>query len=239
MKFYNWLNEGTPLSSEKLADMIEKHCQQFLKEWRHNILWSGRKSKAYGNFTPLSLKQIRTDRIPRDTPKKLHDVLDYYFKKKFGKKLRSETLFCTGSIETAKEFGAPYMVFPIGKYEVYWSDINDLTIWIPKLFANFNEENFQVQNQISAVLKGWGNGLFKKFSDIPNTWNFPDTVEGFEEIEDWANKNVKKIVDIYHKGNLGKVNHTQNEIMLDCKDLYLVYPHDYKDLKSILMDRGY
>lgn len=49
-----------------------------------------------------AIKKVRKDRKPRDLDINTHNKVDEYFYEKFGIKFRSQSLFCTGSINNAK-----------------------------------------------------------------------------------------------------------------------------------------
>lgn len=63
---------------------------------------------------------------PRDSPKKLHDEMNRFFKEKFGWAARSHAMFVTGDYEQAKTYGPISLIFPIGKFQSLWSpDVYD------------------------------------------------------------------------------------------------------------------
>jgi hypothetical protein len=77
-------------------------------------LFSGRKSEK-----DFLMKDVRKDRIPKDTSQMKHIYYDLKFEEKFGIPLRSQTIFCTSNFITAKVYGNAYYIFPIDKYEIY------------------------------------------------------------------------------------------------------------------------
>ena len=141
MRFKQFINEE---EENGLKDMIEQDCAEFLsKSQREGFLVRGMK----GDLTKSSYKEIvhqtrpdggsstvdfynigtRMNRQPSDTPLKTHEMLDSWFYYNLGIKARSQTVFCFGSsdrgvLET-KEYGDPYLVFPIGKFKFVWSDL--------------------------------------------------------------------------------------------------------------------
>lgn len=119
------LNEAKVLAFVDLIKLLHKDCKPFLNEWakpqkgHRDILFmfSGRKSSK-----DFEKKSVRMNRTPVDTHPLVHKALDDAFEKKFGHRARSNSMFCTGSVVTAKSYGDPYMIFPIGKYRYLWSE---------------------------------------------------------------------------------------------------------------------
>jgi hypothetical protein len=113
----------------KVLEVIYTHCMPFLNDlWkggyskgRSELLYSGRNES-----NPYIMKQIRQDRRPSDTSKEKHELFDRLFYEEFKIKGRSQCLFGTGDRMTA--YGAStYMIFPMGKYKVLWSNkVRDL-----------------------------------------------------------------------------------------------------------------
>lgn len=126
MKFYNYLNEL--YADYNTINIIEylKKCKPFINDWKkaksENFLYSGRKLSA-----KYIIKKVRQDRKSLDTPINLHRLVDDEFEKLFDIKARSQTLFCTPNMAMARRYGVPYYIFPVGKYEIIWSDsVGDL-----------------------------------------------------------------------------------------------------------------
>lgn len=60
----------------------------------------------------------------------VHDKLDGLFYKKFGWKVRSEGVFCTGRKSETLMYGITYIIFPKGQFKFVWSpDVLDLYTW--------------------------------------------------------------------------------------------------------------
>lgn len=119
MRFYNYLTEEKP---EIIIKSIEDKCQPFLKDWNGNFfLYSGR--RKINDFT---IKKIRKNRKPSDTPLEVHNLIDDWFYKNFGVRARSNSIFCIYN-KSQEFYGTPHIVFPIGKYtSLYSYDIVDL-----------------------------------------------------------------------------------------------------------------
>ena len=72
------------------------------------------------SLTSFRTVDVRKDRQPLDTSKHVHSLLDAYFQKRFGVKVRSEGLFTTGSKSGAALYGMPNYVFPVGEFKFIW-----------------------------------------------------------------------------------------------------------------------
>lgn len=129
MRFYNYVNEGKSFyDGQKAAPEVKKllsKCKPFIKDYKKTgftngdmWLFSGRKYDG-----DITVKSVRKDRNPKDTPKIVHDLVDDYFEDKFGYRPRSESVFTTGLKNEASRYGMVYLIFPIGKYKILWSSM--------------------------------------------------------------------------------------------------------------------
>jgi hypothetical protein len=75
MKFYSYLNEQ--LNEEDIIiDFIKKNCKPFIKEYekfglsidKNEFLYSGRRDKS-----SYTIRKVRKDRKPSDTPEIIHN----------------------------------------------------------------------------------------------------------------------------------------------------------------------
>jgi len=117
--------EGSYISDD-FIDKIKHDCAYYFHEVGYEKpLYRGVKKiiKEYDIIIP------RKNRLPLDTPKEIHNELDKLFKKKFGWKVRSEGVFCSGWKMEVTNYGEPYIIIPIGKFKYVWSpEIRDLTV---------------------------------------------------------------------------------------------------------------
>ena len=68
------------------------------------------------------------NREPVDTDHNVSSTADKWFEKKFGIKYRSNSLFVTGNLGTAEEYGETVAIFPIGEFSFCWSPkVSDFT----------------------------------------------------------------------------------------------------------------
>lgn len=123
MRLINYLNEAIDIESR--FDLIERNCKPFLRDLSrvdYGVLYSGRQSREI-----FIERDVRKNRKPKDMDLKIHGWVDDWFYKKFGIRARSNSLFCTSEINVALTYGTPYIICPIGKYEIIWSpEIRDL-----------------------------------------------------------------------------------------------------------------
>lgn len=182
MRFNNYINEDQKDKhmqlSEKILDYIQNNCKKYIKEYIRNgkLLWSGRKKKEpYYN-----IKKIRKDRRPTDTPIRIHNLLDDYFEKHFGVRLRSNSLFCYTNMYDVLKYGEPYLICPVGDYETYYHPkVHDLYVQMKQLvLKNIEIDDFDMKSYDVNVI------IYDKH---------PKFIDRFE-------KNVEKLVEGYKKG---------------------------------------
>jgi len=134
MRLHQYLNED--IIKERI-ELIEKNCQPFLKDLKKlnnkNLLYSGRPVTI--NFTK---KKVRKNRKPKNTPEKLHNLMDDWFYGKFGVRSRSNAIFCIFEYREADLYGEPHVIFPIGKYKAVSSPI------VLDLYAFFEDSFFNL-----------------------------------------------------------------------------------------------
>lgn len=114
----------------KSITSIYKDCKPYLKDLHSKLpygehLYSGRKSRG----AMFIERSVRKDRQSTDTHKEIHDDFDRTFQYEYGWKGRSNSLFCSGDMSDAEEYGTLFMIFPQGQYKVaYHPEIGDLYI---------------------------------------------------------------------------------------------------------------
>ena len=199
MKIRKYLNEEDWFDLDEMLDLIEKDCKPFLKDWKrsgaNDFLYTGRK-----NLGEFEKRKVRKNREPKDTPVELHHLVDKWFHKKFGIKARSNVVFCTFDVDEVYRYGDPYFVFPIGKYKAISSPM------IQDLFLTMQSESYHTK-------------------DIPMA-GFSFSKNGFKDLDKLPDIKQKVIDNIIKKMEKSKYTDKlivhQNEIMLWCKEYYLV-----------------
>lgn len=205
MKFYKYLNEN--ILDVIDMDKIKKDCSLYfknLKKGGYNFLYSGRK----GITDIVTKKKIRKNRRPLDTPEILHDLLDRKFLMEFGVKARSESLFAKADKQVGF-YGRPYYVFPIGNYNLIWSDKID------DLFTYLDVKVRDLYDASSA------RRFFNDIKDDPEEYRN----EVLKEIENIIEKEImptykeSKVLQV-HQGRLSEVMVVADSVwLMDCKSI--------------------
>jgi len=168
MKLKQYLNEYAYTGDVVDWSPITKDCKPFIKELKgaHNLLLRGSRKSNPG----IIKVKPRQDRRPMSTLPKVHDMLDGFFKAKFGWKPRSTGVFCSGSLNTALFYGPVNSVWPIGNFKFLWS---------PKVSDLFSHLTDQVN---TTEHDGWSYWL--------------DNPDGLKAIVDtYTDKNLPKAID--------------------------------------------
>lgn len=147
----------------------------------------------------------RDKRFTLDSSSFLVKHFNEHFEDKFGVRIRSKGTFCGSSI-MANSYGDLYLIFPIGKFDYYWSkDVPDLFSW--------------------SEYKNW----------YDDCHSFDATVNEDDSMLQKADGDIKDIVSTYKKNaNLkealwnGERFFQGNEVMIDCDKFYLLNLHDWK-----------
>lgn len=229
MRFEQYLTEGYMEKFEANWEKVEKDCAPYLSDIRKI---SKRQQYPYylirGSFTDVpkpwgEIASVRKNRRPKDTNSLVHRITDDYFLAKHGFRMRSQGLF-TKSVEgSVSQYGHVHIVFPIGKYKIYWGkDVNDLLTYIG---------NDRIKDAIYSRLEhttddeDWWDTVYNRMADslMDNTFeiDFPEYVGELK----------KAVVDIldglkFKKGDLNRALTTISEIVVDC-DKYWMFPEDH------------
>ncbi len=236
MRFKQYLTEGNKLPVETVLTMVYDKSKPFIKDLvkggfsyynkQDSLMMSGRKG-----YDPTITKKVRQDRSSKDTPEDTHKLMDNEFNKKFGIKARSQTIFCTGDLHTARGYGSTvYLIFPIGKYEIIWS---------PKYRDLYNDTNSIFYNPMKDLEKSeikiwreWGeNGKNDKEREDAE----------FKKASDTYNKRMdsisKEVVSSYQKDNIVQALRSTNEIMLYTKQYIGFRRNDWDFILKSYIDK--
>lgn len=229
MKFYNYLNEQPQeiLNPDQITQMLESNCRNYLKDlkqvnFKRPFLLSGRSK----NKSPIFKGTVRKNRQPKDTPQSLHDLINDKFEEKFGVRLRGNSLFITGRTTEAKQYGKPYIIFPINEYQVYWSEkVNDLYAYF---FSYLEDFYFRTR-----IYKEEANDIFSYVStgDISYVQkpNFVDelnlAVDQWKEFREKFLQRLNFIIKTFEQGKMEEGLKTGVEIMLYCNQYYAFELH--------------
>lgn len=108
---------------------IEKNCGPYLKEVGgyanalfHNPMFRG-VHQSPDSQDPVAILGVKQSRDPVDTPIDVQRLVDHWFVQKSGIAFRSSSVFCTGGMSTANQYGDPVVVLPVGEYRYCWSPV--------------------------------------------------------------------------------------------------------------------
>jgi hypothetical protein len=230
MRLKQYINEGKTSSFEEVITTIMDKCQPVIKELlpfhkNDSLLYSGRK-----NTSDMFIGKVRTDRKPMDTPIDKQKMMDLLFKKYHGWKPRSNSIFCTGDIAQANDYGKVYAIFPIGRFKYLWNPhIRDFFSDVIDDFVNSKTED---PHTISDIYADELESEIMRVNDklYAETGKNPD----YDEIKEIALQNIikrnrehnksviEKIISGYKDNDLKKAIKSEVEIMVNCKEYVAV-----------------
>lgn len=113
--------EQTPIEEAKL--FIKRNCSEYLEQVDNNpAIWSLWRGIMTGFDADMVVRPIRKDRVSRDTDPDFHNLLIQAFNKAGLTANRDNSIFCTGSRNTARDYGNKLVhVMPIGPFDFSWS----------------------------------------------------------------------------------------------------------------------
>lgn len=195
-KQYLYEEDEPRKKAKEVAEIIIRDCSPFLKEIGDNLhktpLYRGSIKTHYG-LTRLS---VRKNRIPKDTSKEMHDVLNSALEQLSGIYYRSQAVFATSSKRIAYDYGHLNLLFPIGNFDYAWSPlVDDAYSW----FA----EGEHSEAVIRGLLKFDRANMSKYYNDV-----YDFIVSGKAEYK--FNKGMKDAAV------------SDREIMINCDEYYLV-----------------
>lgn len=126
-------------NGDDLVAYLRKNCLTAVHDMidADKFFWRGQKrplnyfSYKWGERdVDMIVQAPRDDRIPRDTPKWAHKVVDDYFEKKFGMRARQTSLFTYHNVSEAHGYGQVHLIIPFGNdYTCLWGpNTDDLTV---------------------------------------------------------------------------------------------------------------
>jgi len=240
MKLVKYLNERIEeISDEEIIKIVQRDCKRFLDNnpGTEYALYSGRNksNKFIKNY-------VRKDREPLSMKKQIHDKLNNIFKEAYGVNLRSESVFCSRDIDVAGGYGNLYMIFPIGEYQLYWSDIiNDLYMdlgWADSaLFSLERDESYFTLYHLidsNADYKTTINQLHlnirnKKGERLNNDEILKYVEDLKEKIDKDKNFRKEQIRKLYNTSKKVDKKIDRAEIMLVCDEYYGLLVEDFDD----------
>lgn len=144
---------------ENILKIIKKECEEIIQIYRKtnfNFLYRGINRDE--DFLVLKNPQ---NRIPRDTPKYIHDLYNFIFNSKGFSINRSNCLFVTSDKSFSMSYGIPYIIFPKNNFSYLWSEkIKDLFGETHKIFYEISKKYENV------IFFEWNVTYFRKNFEI-------------------------------------------------------------------------
>jgi hypothetical protein len=232
-----------------ILEKIEKECSEIIKIYHFSgCLFRGvgfGGEQEIGVNTGIYRIIPRMDRMPKDTSKEHHEMIDGLFKKKFGWGARSEGVFAIPDIDIAKTYGKLCLFLPCNgfkylyspEYRDLYSDFletleDDLEYrmddgdWVVK---KSDKENIKVGEVYSL------SELYNK--DHSNTSNLSSTskrvyfeegksivIESENDIDEERLDKMKYVVNTYKDKGIGELIRLKKktEVMFKCKHYYAI-----------------
>lgn len=135
---------------------IKTKCSDIYNFYEKNklYLFSGRKNQK----EPFFKKGPVINRKPVDTPQNLSYIIDNAFMNNDFKAMRSNSVFCTGSVDVASSYGEVYIVYPKNGFDFTWSRyFDDLYFFIEKIENNASKQIIEENQKNSFIFRYLGN----------------------------------------------------------------------------------
>ena len=196
MRLIRHLNEQTPTPGQKVIEHIRRdvspvYLNALQKAGRFIYRGASHRIDYIDEFP------VREDRRPFSTNYREHEIIDKMFKKEFGWKVRSNSVFATSSEGDADTYGRPYLFFPVGKFRYVWSPkVRDL--W--GTLGTLKKEIIAKEPPIAR-----------------DTWFQNVWIKGGE-----LERQFPKILQYYSNRHLTMAIKKGTEIAFNCKTYYLV-----------------
>ena len=157
--------------SEDLVKKIAAECAPFINEVKDITEYRLYRGILSNSFKPPRAKRIYEDevfkvkvrkhRLPLHTDSFVHKSIDTWMLNKLGSRFRSQAVFCVGAKNQATQYGAVYVILPIGDFKFAWSkNVDDLYAEIDNAQARVDSKyitdfldkaEYQTKNLRSAI----------------------------------------------------------------------------------------
>lgn len=178
-------------------------------------LYRGTEVELHPQSGFVSVHRPRQDRKPTSSPNIIHRGLDTRFLERFNVPYRSEGLFVTGDVTTAKSYGAPVLILPEGQFKFCWSHrihdaFADISLGDSARYviehakeAGYNPDNLPPLNRLTEYTQFLEDNLWAM--DLFNNW-FDSVFENSQYID----ARLSDAIDSHH------------EIMVKCHQYAIV-----------------
>ena len=240
MKFLDYIDESVSdiVTSSDIISMLKRDCMPFIKEIQScvRLLYRG-SLREYEGIVKIT---ARSNRIPKDSPLKMHNYFDKLFEQKFGWKARSEGVFATSDSNEAGNYaittagiqtGNVYLFFPIGQFEYVFSHrIHDFFNFSRFLFPTWKTGPENIEN---FKLNKFKESVYSLLSILRVTRVYDKEIEGNTDPESISKIVSREMIDTYTDRGLSRAIASNSEISFKCKEYYLVnYEYESKILQE-------
>lgn len=241
MKFQQYINEEKNIPKKEILPLIKKNCSTYIQEMKKV---KGTVNLYRGTshiFNDMIYKTVRSNRLPKDMKIKAHNRFNIEFKKKFGIKARSETLIASPSSPQAQAYGSfTHMVMPIGNFKFIYSEqiydlYSDIGIFLPDFLS-------QVQTSYLEMF------FMGDDDEDPEKWLKYKLNHGYisqesydsikEKKENYINNIINDIMKTYKMTSSLRQLRGVGEVMINCKEYYLISQDVYFDLIIDALRKG-
>lgn len=106
--------------SEITREFAEQHCQPWLRQAGAGLAFRGVSERVHQNRA-LFTHEVRHDRRPKDSVIQDHELFNGIIRLAGGIANRSNSTFVISNLNTASDYGRPFVVMPVGQFHYSWS----------------------------------------------------------------------------------------------------------------------
>jgi hypothetical protein len=222
---------------EKIIEVLERDCQKFIREMNNAdmLVWRGTTGPMTSKRSfedDIRKKYSHTDdsgdgqygRRPKAYPSSGHAIFNILSKQLYGWRFR-DGIMTTSDYDHARQFGAPFIFFPIGDYQYLWHprvhDFNEYEIPVNgRALKEFDEADF---GGLPDNVWRWFKMYDKTHDDAyAGAWSYfqkhPDEVERITKL-----LKLDKFMLEYKSDKLQLGIEKEREIVFNCKEYYLIH----------------
>lgn len=244
------LNESSSIEDlDIFIQSIVRDCGPFWKEMSHFYMRNQFIFRGISMFTDTSnfiVRDVRPDRVPKDTNPLFHDLLNDYLEKTTGIKFRSSSLFVTADESLAREFGSTFIIFPVGETTTCFSAVSP-DIYADGFIADHSHDlipnsknrfkwtdailidklkkyNLFGERDINGERYKTLNMLWQRYlnPDLDRSMLTPDEILAIDNVPKFIENEIFPELK-YQKDNLANAYaNAKGEIMLYCKKYYAI-----------------
>lgn len=170
----------------KILQVVKENCSEAITAMKQTNKYLYRGIKYHGTQTSIAFHgRSRENRRPLSTAKDFDETLNNGLRNSGMVALRSNSIFCTSSIQSASSYGKLYLIFPINGFQYTWNTKYEdfFTDYIYEYFMSSGtlktqEERQEAKQEFSELAK---TPDFANECGFINT-NFMEAIESGHEI---------------------------------------------------------